>query len=344
MLGTTAVRRYVTAMAARGVPGSVVLADSGVDAVQLADTGHLLSAEQYRFIVNRLIQLNGDAGIDFTVSAFTDLSDLGIVGHASGTSRSVRDTHRLWTRFGPPLVGMMGKLRILEEDASSVTMGFSSPDPSDPLFRFSVEELLTMVRMLGRSPNPDQPPSVQSLSLSYRAPKYAERYEALLGCRLRFGAPQTTIRLSREWFDDRSQAHDEEFDAICRQHCESVLVRVERRQTMCSELRKLFADDSKPLPRLETAAACLNMTPRTLRRRLHDEGTSYRAEVDAFRAERAKHYLAYSALDPKEVAFLLGFKEQSAFRHAFKSWTGMTIREFRRQALGQNAPDTAEPH
>lgn len=341
MLGTTAMRRYMAAMTARGIPAEIVLADSGVEVAQLAETGHLLTPSQYRFIVNRLIQLNGDAGLGFTVSAFKDLSDLGIVGHASGTSRSVRDTHRLWTRFGPPLVGMMGKLRILEEDAGSVTMGFSSPDPSDPLFRFSVEELLTMVRMLGRSPHPDRPPSVQALSLSYRAPRHADHYEELLGCRLRFGAPQTTIRLSREWFDDRSQAHDEEFDAICRQHCESVLHRVERRQPMSGELRKLFAVDAAPPPRLETAAARLHMTPRTLRRRLHDEGTSYRAQVDAYRAERAKQYLAYGTLDPKEVAFLLGFKEQSAFRHAFKSWTGMTIREFRRQATAESA---AGPH
>jgi AraC-like DNA-binding protein len=176
--------------------------------------------------------------------------------------------------------------------------------------------------------------------MSYRAPRSAERYESLFGCPLRFGAPRTTIRVWKEWFDSPASPHDAEFNAICVQHCESVQRRVEQARPLTSELRWLFTrSDSGALPSLEDAAARLHLTSRTLRRRLREEGTNYRNQVDEFRAERARQYLSYGNLSSKEIAFALGFQEQSAFRHAFKAWTGMTVREYRQQVRGASSSE-----
>jgi len=55
--------------------------------------------------------------------------------------------------------------------------------------------------------------------------------------------------------------------------------------------------------------------------------------MDIYRAEQAKKLFSYGTVSSKEAAFLLGFKEQSAFRHAFKGWTGQTISEYRSAAV-----------
>ena len=68
----------------------------------------------------------------------------------------------------------------------------------------------------------------------------------------------------------------------------------------------------------------LHMSPATLRRRLADEGTTYREIVDGLRQELALRYVAEPSVAVGEIAFLLGFSTQSAFGAAFRRWTGMS--------------------
>lgn len=83
-------------------------------------------------------------------------------------------------------------------------------------------------------------------------------------------------------------------------------------------------------PTLAQAAKRLRMSPRTLRRRLSEEGLSYQSLLDEVRKSLALHYLSGPALDAERAAFLLGFAEASSFRRAFKRWTGGSVIEHQR--------------
>jgi AraC-like DNA-binding protein len=101
-------------------------------------------------------------------------------------------------------------------------------------------------------------------------------------------------------------------------------------------LRRMFTeagDDS-----LECAAASLGMSPRTLQRRLRDEGTSFRKVHDNARREIASDFLADPSLSISEVADRLGFADVSAFDTAFKRWTKRTPRAYRRKILAVDSP------
>jgi AraC-like DNA-binding protein len=82
---------------------------------------------------------------------------------------------------------------------------------------------------------------------------------------------------------------------------------------------------------MERVAARLGMPPRTLQRRLTVEGTSYNGLLDELRHELALRYLRQRELALAEVAFLLGFAEQSAFQRAFRRWTATSPAEWRRR-------------
>ncbi len=69
------------------------------------------------------------------------------------------------------------------------------------------------------------------------------------------------------------------------------------------------------------------MSPRTLRRHLGAEATSYQAVLDELRCDLAREYLA-TGLKPKEISHLLGYRHTNAFRLAFKAWTGQTPGQF----------------
>jgi AraC-like DNA-binding protein len=85
-------------------------------------------------------------------------------------------------------------------------------------------------------------------------------------------------------------------------------------------------------PKIDTIARKLAMSPRTLQRRLRDQGLVFNDILDEMRFLAAKSYLAQRDVAGAEVAYLLGFAEQSSFNHAFKRWSGQTPTEYRRQA------------
>ena len=90
-------------------------------------------------------------------------------------------------------------------------------------------------------------------------------------------------------------------------------------------IRELAARDfGKSFPTADEVARHLNVSTRTVHRRLRGEGTSYQALKDAIRRDAALAYLSRPELSISAVALLLGFQEPSAFHRSFRKWTGYT--------------------
>jgi AraC-like DNA-binding protein len=73
------------------------------------------------------------------------------------------------------------------------------------------------------------------------------------------------------------------------------------------------------------------MSHRTLARRLSVEGLTFSEIAEEMKQDLARHYLKDSDLPISQIAWLLGYREVSAFTHAYKRWTGMTPRQSRAQ-------------
>jgi AraC-like DNA-binding protein len=82
-------------------------------------------------------------------------------------------------------------------------------------------------------------------------------------------------------------------------------------------------------PRIDALARHLHLSERTLRRRLGEEGTSFKRILDELRRELAIGYVQERQLSTGEIAFLLRYSEPSAFQRAFKRWTKLTPSEYR---------------
>jgi len=80
---------------------------------------------------------------------------------------------------------------------------------------------------------------------------------------------------------------------------------------------------------IETIAKKLSTSPRNLQNRLKKEGVTYQKLLDDIRKEQARYLLENENIPISEVAFLLGYSEQSAFGRAFKRWSGMTPNQYR---------------
>ncbi|MDF1692878.1 MAG: AraC family transcriptional regulator ligand-binding domain-containing protein [Zhongshania sp.] len=82
---------------------------------------------------------------------------------------------------------------------------------------------------------------------------------------------------------------------------------------------------------LDRAASSLNISRRTLQRRLADAGTQYLQLLQNLRSTLAVQYLHDERLSITEIAFLLGYMDQSSFSAAFRSWHGQSPRDFRKK-------------
>ncbi len=80
---------------------------------------------------------------------------------------------------------------------------------------------------------------------------------------------------------------------------------------------------------IELIAKELAMSPRSLQLKLKKEGHSFRSLLEHVKKETAMVYLNDQTVSICEVAFLLGFSDQSSFNHAFKRWTGRSPGEYR---------------
>lgn len=99
---------------------------------------------------------------------------------------------------------------------------------------------------------------------------------------------------------------------------------------LCREVIRCGGDESATL---EKIAERLAISPRTLRRRLADEGYSFQEVKNLAREKRAKYYLSRTNMPLAEIAFELGYSELSAFSRAFRSWAGQTPQTYREHAI-----------
>ncbi|OZG75520.1 hypothetical protein BTA51_02470 [Hahella sp. CCB-MM4] len=170
------------------------------------------------------------------------------------------------------------------------------------------------------------------MEFAFAVPEDTNPYEELFGCPLLYDQPHNTLWVDREILDwPVCNADDMTFAALSR-HAELLQEQQYsyQQQTIVERLRRALLDMLRSqLVGIEPVSQRLNMSARTLQRKLKEEGTTYQNELDHIRRELAESYLGHSRLSVSEIAFLLGYQEQSSFNHAFREWLGMSPGAYR---------------
>lgn len=332
MLRPVRIRHYLAVMQDSGFTAEQVLAGTGIDALRLQDPSYLIDPGQCQKVIANMIRLSGDPGIGFKTGSQVQPSDLGILGYAVMSCRTMRQTLNLWRQYSSSLVGMMSTLELGLDTDEGLTVSVVKPAHANDIYIFCVEEILVMLYKIGGILAGGEP-VVKRLEFSYPAPKHRKLYHEYFNCPIQFGTERSSAVVARQWLDAPLRTTDEEFNKICLLHCGQILQQIENSGPITGRLRDIFLRDPRGIPKLDEAALQLGMSPRSLRRHLSDEQSSYQKLVDEFRADLAREYLRSTSMSTKEVSYLLGCKDHSAFRRSFKLWTGMTTREYRAQSL-----------
>lgn len=325
------IRQYVSLMEAKGFKAQDVLRGSRIQADRLSDPAYLLELHQCETVVSNMIRLTGDQGIGLEIGGQASLADFGIISQAMLSSRTLRQAINYWLQYSN-LVGMLIHLTIVEGPRREWTVVFSATEPLGFIYNFCVEEILVAGVKLGSALG-NEALVVKEVSLSYPAPLHADLYRQRLKAPVRFNAQRSSITVKSPGLDAPLPGYDEELNEIYRRRCREVLRQINSEDPLIARLRNLILSRSSSLPDLKTAARLLGTAPRTLRRHLLKDGSGYRQMVNRFRHDLCNEYLQSGALSTKEIAGLIGFRDTNSLHRAFKSWTGLTIGEYRGRVL-----------
>ncbi|WP_196159057.1 AraC family transcriptional regulator [Reinekea sp. G2M2-21] len=342
-------RLIVQVLQQEGEDVDALLSNAGIDRTTLDDPNSQVSTLE----VIRLWQAGVDRlghDLPLRVARNVHAGTFHALGFAMATSQTGFDALKRLEQYYPMITSSIS-LRLLE-DGDEVTIRLESSELINTLRKqFSVEALALSVAQLRESG------ALALLSL----------------CRSFFGVQFTAERiyLNRKLghLFDAYQAHvqcelidDADFVQVCFRK-EQLLKPLPSANPTLAELHdrivqsylNVLKDDVsalvvsaiiRQLPRgnttQESVARALNMSSRTLQRKLADNGKSFRQLLVNTRKELALQYLRQASIPVLEVGYQLGFTEPANFTRAFKQWTGQPPALYRQQALAAKDPDSTK--
>ncbi len=115
------------------------------------------------------------------------------------------------------------------------------------------------------------------------------------------------------------------------EQCEDELQRLRLQTPLTQRIREVVSLHLESSPSIGLVAEKLRMSERTLRRRLGEEGASFRELLNQIRYEAAQHYLGKTDLPIETIAVRLGYGETANFRKAFKQQSRKSPRQWRKE-------------
>jgi len=132
------------------------------------------------------------------------------------------------------------------------------------------------------------------------------------------------------YVEERVITSDYKLLQILVQHAREKLVALNVEFGFVTVVKQSILHLVKPqFPTIEQVAANLNLSVRTLQRRLTAEGVTYKLLLDELKQQLALDYLKNKELSIREIAYLLDYAEPSSFIRSFKRWTGETPKAYK---------------
>jgi AraC-like DNA-binding protein len=256
-----------------------------------------------------------------------NLALFGVLGLAASCAPTVRDLFRAVPSY--PELAWGSIEQAVWRDGDTEYVAFYPHDEVGDCARFFVERDTTAKLNLIRQTLGEH---VQPLSVcfTHERPLDDTDYAAFFRCPLMFSAGVNEIRFERAvWDAVPPQANAMAyrfFTNQCQRLSEVMAAPLSYADVVRARLRAATS-----LTAFQDAAADLYLAPRTLQRRLQEEGTDFSTLLTEVRVERARELIANGGLANDAIAQSLGFEDGSAFSRAFKTWTGESPQAFRRR-------------
>ncbi len=195
---------------------------------------------------------------------------------------------------------------------------------------FAYEWLLRMIHGLAAW-LVGHPLALDEVCFPYPPPLHAADYELIFAPRCTFDASRLEARFPAELLTLPVRRDEAALRTFLADAPASITTLYRRDRALSLRIREYLRDALPEQPTLPMIARRLFLSPRTLHRRLEEEGTSFRSIRDGLRRDLAIDWLAKTEQSLGRIGADLGFADAAAFYRAFTGWTGSGPREYRKR-------------
>ncbi|MBL8472495.1 MAG: AraC family transcriptional regulator [Rhodocyclaceae bacterium] len=331
------VKGMLSGLAARAMDGPQLLTEVGLDPRILENTAARVPIDDYVALYNAVVQRSGDEGFCLFSQPLRP-GCFEFLCRSMITSRTLLEALNRGTRFMGLVLPQL-PVRI-ERDASAARICIEEPQAlqaarEDPRRIFAFEWLLRLMHglacwMAGRDL------ALYSVEFPYARPAHAADYDLIYTARSQFDGKCLVASMAANLLDLPVRRDDEALAQFLNGAPGKIAALYRRDRQMVRRVRDIVANSFPEPLTLEQVARRLNLSTRSVHRRLHEEGSSLRAIKDALRRDLALARLEKTTATIAEVAAELGYADPSAFFRAFVEWTGMAPSDYRKR-LGTGA-------
>ncbi len=309
-----------------------LLAISRQTSDSLCQESSFVSDADYNKVVESCIQQTGDNCFGLHAGESLNLTAAGLIGQITHTSATVKEALEWCCEFAN--LGCSALPMKMRDEQGRYFVSLTpnelwtnqSPEAvrhtTEGVIAFTIREFQSLTR-LKHVP--------LAIHLTWPRNEHKSELERVFGCPVIFGSEEIGIALEKPHVEEAVVTADYHLLRVLVKHAEEKSAEIKSSQGFLQLVKRSIIRLVKPnFPGVEDVASHLNMSARTLQRKLKSEDASFSAIIDEVRKEFALSYIKRPDLNMGDIAYLLNYTDLSTFNRSFKRWTGYSPSNYRK--------------
>ena len=302
------------------------IAHAGIKKEDLLDPNGFISFEQIEKLLSDEEIVASFNYIGLLLGQKLTMSAHGIVGHLAMAGKTYLDGLKLFERFTKIRTQLICLRLELSDDF--LIINFDTNVEHSLLHHILADSALSgsyhlISQFVGDSH------AVHSVEFNYAQPEDLSLHKACFDCPMVFGS-RLRILINIDAVSQVSISSNPVLLKTAQQQCEMIFNELNNPDSITDRVFALLQATPEYCFNQLQLAECLNMSSRTLRRKLADERSHYQQLVDRAQQMQAKSYLENTEWSIDEIADLMGYSDASSFNKAFIRWQGCSAANYRK--------------
>jgi AraC-like DNA-binding protein len=284
-----------------------------------------------RVIANTL-KLIPEPALGLILGQHLNLGAHAIIGQAFLACSDLLEVLQLLNQYAPLLIGSRTHLSVYEDiarDRIGVTLELEGAAETMP---FTYQAIFSGIQKT-TSDLLDSKSLDWEIDLPFSKPRDIAPYLEIFGDKVRFSSDKARLSCPSHFTRTPLSTSNRTLRTVYENECARLLAHLADDATCTEQTLTILNKLEGQYPQLAQIAAMFNVSTRTYRRRLQEEGTTFQALLDQTRLELAQHQLVRSDISIATIAHALGFSDTSNFRRAFIQWSGISPSKWRKSHL-----------
>lgn len=271
-----------------------------------------------------------DPSLPLKAGASLHIRHLGVLGHVLMNCETLGEVAAQLARY-IRLLGQIGQPEVtVKGEHAHLLWRWPYDTPASP----SVAQFMLGARAMFMRWLSDRSDLRYDAHLHFSRPADISAYEQVFGGTLKFGQPDSQMIFPTAYMQLPVANADDDLRRQVEARAQSMLQRLSGEPELLRELKTVLSRNlANGRVALNDSAEALGLTPRTLQRRLDAFDQSYQRVLDEVRRHAAENLLRDPHVSLTQIAFLLGYTEQSTFHNAFRRWTQVSPGVYRKRAF-----------